>query len=371
MTIDQARIVSEIYDAAVEPALWPIALESVAEAFGAAGAGIFVHDARTRRPRWAVIAGPGAEMRDDYVRHFGPIDPFRKVLDTAPYGHWQWATECLSAERLRTDEWYNGYMLRCGLRDALAARLHEDAHTAITFGLDRGLEQRAFAGPAPDRQPILDALGKAGRLICRLDQARWTSALALQALDRVAAAVMIAEADGRLVDCNAAAERLLRLDDGLGLRSGLLSPRRAFEALKLARMVTLAAAPSDPQTGHMLIGRANGRSSYAVTVAPLGPALAPGEHPLALVLVADPDEYTPSHKDLAEFFGFSPAESRLAAALMQGRKLDRIAAELGVRISTLRSQLSAILRKAGVERQADLMRVLSTVRLIETKPARR
>ena len=74
--------------------------------------------------------------------------------------------------------------------------------------------------------------------------------------------------------------------------------------------------------------------------------------------------------DLAEFFGFSPAESRLAAALMEGRKLDQIAAELGVRISTLRTQLSSILKKTGVERQADLMRVLSTVRLIETKPDR-
>jgi DNA-binding NarL/FixJ family response regulator len=46
---------------------------------------------------------------------------------------------------------------------------------------------------------------------------------------------------------------------------------------------------------------------------------------------------------------------------MQGRKLSDIAGESGVEVTTLRTQLSSILRKVGVERQVDLVRVLSSI----------
>jgi hypothetical protein len=41
-----------------------------------------------------------------------------------------------------------------------------------------------------------------------------------------------------------------------------------------------------------------------------------------MILVADSDARSPSERDLGEFFGLSPAESRLAAALLAGKKLD-------------------------------------------------
>jgi DNA-binding NarL/FixJ family response regulator len=52
-----------------------------------------------------------------------------------------------------------------------------------------------------------------------------------------------------------------------------------------------------------------------------------------------------------------------------GKKLGEIAAASGVRITTLRTQLSSVLRKVGVERQADLVRVLSRTRLISSHRA--
>jgi DNA-binding CsgD family transcriptional regulator len=53
-------------------------------------------------------------------------------------------------------------------------------------------------------------------------------------------------------------------------------------------------------------------------------------------------------------------------ALVAGRTLPEIAARSGVRITTLRTQLSSILRKAGAKRQVDLIRILS---IIPTVPA--
>jgi DNA-binding NarL/FixJ family response regulator len=80
-----------------------------------------------------------------------------------------------------------------------------------------------------------------------------------------------------------------------------------------------------------------------------------------MVLVVNPEWHAPSKNTVAAFFGLSPAESRLAAALMQGKRMDEIAVESDVEITTLRTQLSSILRKVGVERQTDLVRALSAI----------
>ena len=78
-----------------------------------------------------------------------------------------------------------------------------------------------------------------------------------------------------------------------------------------------------------------------------------------MVIVTDPDAQSVSASDLEDCFGLSPVESRLA--LMTGKKLANIAVVFGVQITTLRTQLSSILRMAGVKRQIDLLRVLPTV----------
>jgi len=164
---------------------------------------------------------------------------------------------------------------------------------------------------------------------------------------------------------NRAAELVLRRDDGLTVRRGKLCAQRIFDHEKLARAITTAASEKTAAAvGRMLVGRRGGRVAYILTVAPLGVELAVYERPLAMILVADPDTRAPSEMDLAEFFGLSPAERRVAAALLAGKKLREVAADSGVQITTARTQLSSVLRKVGVTRQAELIRVLSHIPVI-------
>ena len=72
-------------------------------------------------------------------------------------------------------------------------------------------------------------------------------------------------------------------------------------------------------------------------MAPLGVELAIYERPLAMILVTDSNARVPSERDLTEFFGLSPAESRLAMALLAGKVLRDIAADSGVQITTVRT----------------------------------
>jgi DNA-binding CsgD family transcriptional regulator len=209
---------------------------------------------------------------------------------------------------------------------------------------------------------LYDPLSKAAQLHAELRELGWKSAAALRALDQVAAGVIISDGECRVVEMNRAAEDILRRDDGLMVRDGKLGAYRVFEHDKLARFIAHAAlGKTATAIGRMLVRTRSGRVAYSLAVAPLGVELALYERPLAIILVGDPLARTLTETDLIEFFGLSPAESRVAAALLAGKKVRQIAVELDVQITTVRTQLSSIFQKVGAKNQADLIRMLLSV----------
>jgi len=61
---------------------------------------------------------------------------------------------------------------------------------------------------------------------------------------------------------------------------------------------------------------------------------------------------------LSTTFDLTPAEARLAARLVNGETPEKCAISLGVKISTVRSQLITIYGKTGATGQADLVRLV-------------
>jgi DNA-binding CsgD family transcriptional regulator len=195
----------------------------------------------------------------------------------------------------------------------------------------------------------------------RAHNGSWLSFVALQALDRLNAGVVVADRFAEVIALNPAAESMVRLQDGLVIQDNRLSTRRVFETTKLAKLVADVTAARKPgaAAGRMLVARSDCVSPYVLTIAPMRAEMVTGDRQLALILVIDPEQHCPSENDLAEFFGLSRAEARVAAALLTGKTVSQIAAGTGVQIPTLRTQLSSIMRKVGVQRQSDLIRILS------------
>jgi PAS domain-containing protein/DNA-binding CsgD family transcriptional regulator len=363
------RAISRISEAALAPERWVAALQSITEAVGALGVGYLLLNKQTGGVEWVSLAGLSVDV-NDYINYYAARDPYRPVLEDAASGNWVQLSKCLPQTLLRTDEWYNDYALKAGIADIIGTRLFGSPSCTIILSVHRGIYQEPFSAISTAQlQELFDPLSNAARLHAELRNLAWKSAAALRALDQLAAGVIITDGDGRVVEMNRAAEHILRRDDGLTVRQGKLFAQRVFEQNKLARFIAVAAnGKIAAAVGRMLVGRHGGRVAYILTVAPLGVELAVYERPLAMILVADPDARAPSERDLAEFFGLSPAESRLAMALLAGNVLHDIAAASGVRITTARTQLSSILRKVGVTRQAELIRVLSSIPVISTLP---
>jgi PAS domain-containing protein/DNA-binding CsgD family transcriptional regulator len=361
------RTSSSIYDAALVPHLWPAALQSVMNEVGAAGAGYCVFNKRTERVEWLSQSGALVGREADYFNYYHALDRYRPILEIIPVGRWLRISECLPETVLRRDEWYTDFLLKAGIDDALSARLFESASHTVMFGVNHGVDRAPFtAADMAALQELLEPLIKAARLHIELGNVGWHHAIAMRALDQLAAGVIVADSDGRVIEMNRAAERVLQRGDGLMIRNGKLGALDAFDRARLEAFITAAAAEQKTAAaiGRMRIRRHDGRPPYTLTVVPLGAELAVCGRPLAMIVLADPDERSPSERDLAEFFGLSPAESRLAVALLAGKRLGEVATDFGVQITTLRTQLSSILRKTGVTRQVDLIRLLSSVAVI-------
>lgn len=348
------------------PELWPAALRSLADMVDAIGAGYIVVDKRTGYVDWAHLCGPTEGQTAEFVHYYSRLDPYLPLLGATPAKHWLRLSECLPKQALRRHEWYNDFILKCGVRDLLGTRLVDSPSRTVVIGIHQGTDQKSLDARQMARlRELCEPLAKAARLQYELAQRGWRFSLAAAALDRMAVGVIVADGDGCVIEMNAPAERIARSDDGLTIQQERVCAWRAEDQSRLGVSIDAAVAGKGPAQGQrMRIHRRSGRLAYSLTVAPLSPRLTPGGRPLAMLLFEDPEIPSVSETGLAEQFGLSPAECRLATALMTGKTLAAIATTADVQITTLRTQLSSVMRKVGVRRQADLLRVLSAARIL-------
>lgn len=220
--------------------------------------------------------------------------------------------------------------------------------------------------------PLLHDALRAGRRLRALPQ---RAALGQLLLDRLPQPAWLLQADGRIAwensaGCKARAAGRWLLDDG-----SRLAPRTLAQQQALAAALTLAlAAPTErrlivpvepadaadpPMRAHWLLRRLDPQPAAAEPQ-----ALA--VEPVLLVVLFDPAQADAPSADspgqaaaLATVYGFTPAESRVAACLAQGATVRQIAAKLDVAPSTIRSHLDAVTAKLGVDRKLDAVRLLA------------
>jgi DNA-binding CsgD family transcriptional regulator/PAS domain-containing protein len=361
------KVVSTIYEAVLDEPLTAAALQAVAEYVSASSASYLIVNKLTRQvssvTRWGSFTG----SRSEYLAYFSKIDRFRAILEEAECGKLFRLSDCLSQSVLRHDEWYNDYILKGGACDVLGTKLSESRSHMVIAGFHRAVgDPLPFPGDLAALRRLMPTLSNAARLHIGLIDNGYYSAIVHGKLDHLAAGVIFTDADGRIVETNQAAEHILRRGDGLTIHDGQICARRNFETAKLAELIagTTNKNRGRPWAGCLLIGRDGGRPSYVVRVAPISAGLADLDPSMAMVLISAPDENRVSESELSELYGLSPAEARLAVAVAFGKRLSELAREFGVQITTLRTQLSSVLKKCEVERQSDLVRLISNIPVV-------
>jgi hypothetical protein len=148
--IAMLSLVSKLHDAAVSPEAWPDALKALTDAIGVAGAALIISNKSTGKVDEVCFSGLSAEFKSDYLRHYAALDPYSPLLDES----WKKLSDCLPDQLLRKSEWYNDFVLACGVRDILAARLVDGSGHSVILGIHQQIGQ-SF----PDRVNSILALG--------------------------------------------------------------------------------------------------------------------------------------------------------------------------------------------------------------------
>lgn len=185
-------------------------------------------------------------------------------------------------------------------------------------------------------------------------------------------AVIRVASDLTLLAANQKARHSIELAEGLYVRQNRLLAWQPRDDIALGQAVRVAARPTDARSSQLVIRRSNSPIPQMVSVVPVasanpGAAQHTGGFHLAarsvsLVFQDAGAGWAGGLDHLADAFGITAAEARLAGALMNAESLQAYGKRQGVTLHTLRSHMAALFRKTGTRRQAELVRLLMLMR---------
>jgi DNA-binding CsgD family transcriptional regulator len=195
-----------------------------------------------------------------------------------------------------------------------------------------------------------------------------TSADLAGALEAVRQGIIIVGSGRWVINLNTAAERILRAEDGLQMRSARIAATSISAEHKLQRALH-AALTDDSSTirssRSFICERPSRKRPYVVHVLPLqhNATNETSSDAKALVLIIDPDqEPEPAAALLRRLYGLTTTEADVAVRIARGADLKEICDGLSVSVTTVRKHLQHVFAKTGTHRQAELVRLLLTLR---------
>lgn len=168
--------------------------------------------------------------------------------------------------------------------------------------------------------------------------------------DRLRCGLAVCDLAGRVRWLNESAGALLGGAGPLRMVASGLQGRTCSDTEILLRELEIAAG--DPQGVRCL--------SFGRGTATLHAAIQAGPQPSTVLLVLTPAETCSDIPPdaLVRMFGLTPAEARLAGALVTGSSLEQYARHRGVSVGTVRVQLKQVQAKTGARRQSELVRLV-------------
>jgi len=355
-----APLLSQTYEAALDPTAWRPLVAQIATAFGGATA-LYAHDPVATCARIQEFADFQPEFMRSYAAHYGATSPWLHAFRELPVGTLL-SRSLVPSLKLETTEYYNDWLRPQNLSDAMGGILGRVGATGSHVTVLRAADRDDFSdNDKQDFRLLLDAMIQAVRVHARLARASVQELALRQALDRAGLAAFVLDANLYLAGYNQLAEGLLRAGHALrcrGERRELATVHPpANDALRRAvalacgtlqaRTVLLPQPGSDnlPLVGFVIPMAGSGRASFAVSGTEC-----------ALLLVKDPSHAPAPGADLLrQVFALTPAEARLTEALAAGRNLDEIGDDRGTSPATLRVQLKSVMSKTGTRRQGELI----------------
>jgi DNA-binding CsgD family transcriptional regulator len=366
-----SQVIGDIYDASLDPALWPNAFESICGYVGAASASLHSQDSITRATDalfwWG--RGPSApHFFKIYLERYGKINPifpgvifFDIELPVA-------VPDVIACEEFVRTRFFREWLAPQGLMDGLFSNLEKGATSCALFTAMRHAGQGQVDDRMHRRFELITPHVRRSMLIGKvIDLHRLEAATLADSLDELASAVIIVDSTGRIIHANASAHRLiaeanvLRATNGRIAAFDIQANRNLLDVFTTAEAGDAAvgkrgiAIPLTARTGERYIAhvlpltsgaRRKAGVSYAATAAMFIRK--------AMLDLPSPPEAVASQ------FKLTPAEVRVLFAIVEIGGVPEVAPVLGISDQTVKSHLHHIDEKTATKRQADLVKLVAS-----------
>jgi DNA-binding CsgD family transcriptional regulator len=306
------------------------------------------------------------------VDYYAAISPRIRSGVDLPAGSVAYDSMILSETEMDKDEFYADCMTPIGLRYFISGHvMSTDSHMAV-FAAQRTKSQ-GHVGPDEIAlmQQLTPHLRQAADVKFRLAAAREHLQHDPAGLDLLAEGCVTVARSGKVQRANARAQAMFAAADGVAVNGDRIALADKGAARCYAKCLADIGSGKLSKTAMRVrdfpARRPSGKRPFLISVRPLPatthfwPDL---DYGAALVFIRDTEDFIRlDRRLLAEAFQLSDAEADIAAALDNGQSINEIARDREVSITTVRSQLYALMAKLGVRRQNDLIRLLAQYRM--------
>ena len=364
-------VIGQIYDCAIDPELWPKALEAVCTLARAPLAGIQVLDTKANHSSFAIDWSSMPDWpfwRTLLHSKYGQEMPFFRALPLIPIDtavNTEMLIERTGILDARERPFFTEWATPAGLFDCCASQFMKTPTRFGVFSFHTSLKTGA-AGP---RELSLVTLlsphvRRAVTVSDMIDMHSLSAGSFESALALLSVGVILVGEEGTIVFANPAAEAMLSGGVPVHARQGrLATPTSEADAALIGAIagikdevtmgglgigVPLKVRDGEPALAHVLPLR------YGALRRGLKPAAA------AAVFISPPTVNAPPNLDaLIGAFDLTPAEARVLWQIVSGKKRAEAAAALGIADATVKSHLDRVYAKTGTENQGALTRLVT------------
>lgn len=367
-----AITVQAIYEAALSPAMWPIALQAIADCFGDVGA-LLIYSRDDSGFGYIESVGLQGLIERFFSIYQGEDLRAVRGVERGIF----LARDAITDRHVVSDDEIESHSFYRALAD-LGLKYFATVPVCPDWRMNAGIAVQRSVGREPFTEEELDTLSmlgrhaeKAFRISSKLLDAELVKQGLGDALSRLQMGIYVLDSLRRVLYLNQRGEQLL--GDGLFA----LADRFCFRSNIAQRSLDLALAGrllNDPVLSAKAIRVEREHSDRPLTVylLPLSPKSAEDgaflSHARVLVAVNDPDTTDlPDPMLVRDLLGLTMGEAKLASLVGTGVRLRDAAEKLAIKEGSARIVLKRIFAKTNVSRQSELTQLFTRLMLLQVE----
>jgi len=360
-------LVGNIYDAALDPALWPEVLKEAAAFVRGPSASLFAQDSVRQTGNLFYSWGDDPQRRDAYFKKYIKLNPLTPMVLFLEVEKVHSVSDLMPFEEMQETVFHKEWVRPQGWGDIVFANLEKGGTSYAVFSVTRAQRDGVVdEGMRRRMERIVPHVRRAVVIGKVIDLKTVEAAAMADTLDGLTAGMFLVDAKGRIVHANASGTAMLATDDIVRAVSGRFMAADAAANLAL-QDVLASAGDGDGRVGAKGIAvplAAENGERYVAHVLPLtsGARRKAGASysAVAAVFVQKVGLDLPSTiETVARLYRLTAGELRVMLAIVERDGIQDVAETLGISQATVKTHLRRVYEKTGAKGQVDLIKLIA------------